>query len=170
MVANNLGYVAVAKVVSPYKTQGWVKVIIYSGIPQRFDNVKVVFFKTGTGLEGRLIQQVRQAGEVVYLKFKDIDSLEAARELAGKEVLLPGSQTINLPEDTYFIHDLIGLEVFDTDSGYLGNITDVLTMAGNDIYVVKDNDKEVLIPAVGQFVEEVDIPGRKMVVHLWEEL
>jgi 16S rRNA processing protein RimM len=102
------------------------------------------------------------------LKFKDIENREEARELVGKELYLPESKKVELPEDYFFIHDLLGLDVFDEDGNYYGLLDEVMKMGENEIYIVKNKDKEILVPANEEFVKKVDITGRKMIVRLWE--
>ena len=73
-----------------------------------------------------------------------------------------------LPEDTYYIVDLIGLEVFSDEGNKLGVLKEVYPIPSgeHDIYVVDTGEKEILLPAIGKVVVSIDIPNKKMVVHL----
>ena len=73
-----------------------------------------------------------------------------------------------LPDDTYYIVDLIGLEVFSDDEKKLGILKDVFPVpSGNhDVYVVETGEKEILLPAIGEVIKKIDIPNGKMVVHI----
>jgi len=77
-----------------------------------------------------------------------------------------------LPEDTYYIVDLIGLDVFSDENENLGRLKDVFSVpSGNhDIYVVETGEKDVLLPAIGDVIKDIDMHNRKMVVHLLEGL
>ena len=78
---------------------------------------------------------------------------------------------VRLKKDEYFIADLIGLTVYTEDGKLLGTLTDVLQTGANDVYIVEMEDKkEVLIPAIGECILEVDLEGRKMQVHLLKGL
>lgn len=73
-----------------------------------------------------------------------------------------------LPEDTYYIVDLIGLEVFSDEGNKLGVLKEVYPIPSgeHDIYVVDTGEKEILLPAIGEVVVSIDIPNKKMIVHL----
>jgi 16S rRNA processing protein RimM len=164
----NEEYISVGRILRVYGTEGWVRVEMYSGRPDRLDGIRVVFLEAPGEPEGKIIQERKIDDKSVLLKFKDGDTREQARQLVGKEILLPENQKITLPRDTYFIHDLIGLEVF-TDSGeYVGQLAEVFQMSGNDVYLVRGKDREVLIPAVGEFIREVKVNQGKMIVRLLE--
>jgi 16S rRNA processing protein RimM len=77
-------------------------------------------------------------------------------------------EKIELPENNYFIHDLIGLKVFDIDENYLGVIENVLQMGANDVYQIIQEDNEILIPAVSEFVKDISLKEKKMIVKLIE--
>ncbi len=163
-------YIAVGRVVRTHGTRGWVRVEVYSGLPDRFEGVRVVFFRGTAGAEGKILSDSDRLGNAVLLKFKGVDDREAARELVGKEIWLPEDQAIKLPEGEYFVHDLIGLQVVTTEGELLGRVEEVMLMGGNDVYVVRGEKGETLIPAVEEFVKEVDVKGGKIVVRLWEEM
>ena len=77
-------------------------------------------------------------------------------------------QQIDLADDTYFLHQLIGMNVIDGNGITIGEITAVYQGGGNDVYEVRQGDKEILIPAVAQFVKKVDVDSNQVVVELIE--
>jgi len=90
-------------------------------------------------------------------------SLKAARRLRGQPVEIHHSQS--LPEGQYYHFQLIGLEVWTTQGELLGNITEVLTAKSNDNYVVKGNEREILIPAVEDVVKSIDLNKGRIVIE-----
>ena len=72
-----------------------------------------------------------------------------------------------MKKDEYFIADLIDMQVVLEDGTLLGILTDVMKTGANDVYCV-DSEKygEVLLPAIGECILDVDVEGRKMTVHL----
>ena len=61
--------------------------------------------------------------------------------------------------------------MFSDNNEELGNIVDVYSTGANDIYVVKNElGKQVLLPAIGEVIKDVDIKNKKMIVHLIEGL
>ena len=74
---------------------------------------------------------------------------------------------VKLPKDSYFIVDLIGLEVFTEEESSLGKIEDIFKTGSNDVYVVKDElGKQTLLPAIKDVIKNVDLENKKMIVHL----
>ena len=91
------------------------------------------------------------------MKIAGIDTIEAADKYLGKVVYMDREHA-NLPEDTFFIVDLIGLDVVDMDSGSVyGKISDVFKTGANDVYEVTDNEnKKYLVPVIDDVVKEIN--------------
>jgi 16S rRNA processing protein RimM len=170
MTANDSNYIAVGKVVGVYGHQGWLKILVYSGQPDRFEEVKVLYIQTETGMTGKRVSGTRYHGNGLLLKLNDIDDPESARGLKGSELFLPDSQQIELPVDHYFVHDLIGLKAFDVEKGYLGDIVDVWSGGASDILVIQSGQQEILVPAIAEFVKEVELKAGRITVRMWEEM
>ena len=102
--------------------------------------------------------------------FKGIANRDQAKELIGAELFIPQSDLPELDEDTYYWHDLIGIEVYTTTGEFLGRIESIIETGSNDVYVVKENEKEVLIPALETVVLDIDLAQKRMKVELPEGL
>lgn len=160
--------IAIGRVIQAHGVQGWVKVTPYSGLPERFEVLKTLYLDSAGGLIGYILDDIQYHNMVPLLKFRGIDSRDSARKLVGQEILVSAAQQVELPEDTYFIHQLLGLQVFDNHSEFIGTLEEVLTAAGNDVYVVRNEGTEVLIPAVSQFIRQVDLDAGRIDVQLIE--
>ncbi len=100
------------------------------------------------------------------LKFAGVDTPEAASKLTNRHLAVKSDQLVKLPEDTYYVFDLIGCEVFDETGARIGKVTDVQQYPANDAYVIRtENNEEVLFPAVLEYVKEIDAENRKIVVR-----
>ncbi len=161
-------YIAIGKIVQTRGIQGYVKAVSFSGLPDRFLGLKTAYLKIDQEMRGFIIEDVQLQNQASLIKFKGVETREAARFLVKKELWLPEGQKVKLPQDTYFIHDLVGLQVFDIEQHYLGELYDVIQNAGNDIYLVRHEEGELLIPAVSEFVKEINLQEKKMVVQLIE--
>jgi len=75
-----------------------------------------------------------------------------------------------LGEDTHLWFDLIGMAVYTTEDKYLGRIESIIETGSNDVYVVQDHEKEVLIPALESVVVDIDLEHKRMRVDLPEGL
>ncbi len=117
-------------------------------------------------IDGKPVKPLRlrtHKGALLML-LPEISSIDAAMPLIGKTVYFDKNDK-DLPENTYFIADLIGLEVFDIRTGrVIGKITNVLQPPPHDVYVVHDGKNETMIPAVPEFIQEVDLARGRMVV------
>lgn len=97
----------------------------------------------------------------LIMRFEDVETANDAEELRGAALTIPLSERGPLPEDTYYITDLVGMTVHTTDGEEIGPITEVLELPANDVYVTSRG----MIPAVKQFVREVNLEQRRVVVQ-----
>ncbi len=117
------------------------------------------------------IEKSRPQKNVVIMKIRGIDTVEQAEKLKGK-VLYINREDVELDEKSYFIEDLIGLEVIDNDNGgNYGKIVDVSQTGANDVYHIKGEDGKLrLIPAIADVVIETNIKDGFMKIHVLEGL
>ncbi|MGB9439739.1 MAG: ribosome maturation factor RimM, partial [Desulfobacterales bacterium] len=104
------------------------------------------------------------------LALKGISNRDQAKTLIGAELFIPQSELPELDEDTYYWRDLIGIEVYTQTEEFLGRIESIIETGSNDVYVVKRDEKEVLIPALEAVVLEIDLGHNRMLVDLPEGL
>ena len=104
------------------------------------------------------------------VSFKGITNRDQAKTLIGAELFIPKSELPELDEDTYYWRDLIGIEVYTKTEEFLGRIESIIETGSNDVYVVKRDEKEVLIPALEAVVLEIDLAHNRMLVDLPEGL
>ncbi len=160
-------YIIVGKFLQTHGIQGYLKAIPYSGLPDRFEYLRTLYTADDGEMRGWIIEDIRITDRESLIKLRGISTREEAKLLVKKEIWLPESEKIELPEGSYFIHDLLDLKVFEIDGNYLGVLKDVLSSNGSDIYVVrKDDGGEILIPAVSEFVQEIDFEKKTIQVRL----
>ena len=158
-------------ILKPQGIKGEVKVEPVSPYPERYKKLNSVYIQIANQNQSYPIENVRIADRFVYIKFAGINSRDEAEFLRDAEILIEGEDLIQPSENEYFVHDLIGCCVRTDDNEELGKIIDVVQMSSNDIYVVKNHSgKEVLIPAVKEFVLQVDLELKEIRVHLLEGL
>ncbi|MGN0666029.1 MAG: ribosome maturation factor RimM [Huintestinicola sp.] len=117
-----------------------------------------------------VITKARPHKNIVLMKIEGVDTPEAANALRGK-ILYMNRNDVELEEGTYFIQDLIGLDVIDADDGTVyGKLSDVTFTGANDVYHIKNGDKEWLIPAIPDVIAENDIEGGRMLIHKMDGL
>ena len=162
----------VGKIVNTHGVKGELKIMPTTDDPTRFERLKEVYVERKT-LETYTIQGVRYHKGMVLLKLKGIEDMTAAELLKGAVLKIDRKDSLPLEEDEYYIADLYGMQVYTTgEERYLGEIIDVIYTGSNDVYAVRKDDraKDLLLPAIKQVVNKVNIAENKMHVTLLEGL
>lgn len=156
---------------STHGVRGEVKVYPTTDDPARFQQLKKVLLDTGKERMSLEIDGVKFFKNLVILKFRGLDSIEAVEGYKGKDLYISREDAVPLSENENFIADLIGMEV-RTDKGVsLGVLSDVMETGANDVYVVKTPEgREILLPAIRDCILEVNVEEKRMLVHVLEGL
>lgn len=155
-------YLEAGKIVTTHGIRGEVKIMPYTDTPELLCEFDRLFM--GKDKAEIYIDRARVSKNMVIAKIEGIDTVEAAEKYRNK-VLFMHRDDLELDEDTYFIQDLIDMEVKDADSGFVyGKITDVLQNGANDVYVIK-GDREYLVPAIPDVVISTDIDSNIMLIR-----
>ena len=156
-------YLEAGKIVTTHGIRGEVKIMPYTDTPELLAEFDRLFM--GRNKDEVTIVRSRVFKNMVIAKIEGVDTPEEAEKLRNK-LLYMHRDDLELGEDTYFIQDLIGMEVRDADSDELyGVIDDVMQTGANDVYVVKSADKELLVPAIADVVISTDIDGNVMTIR-----
>jgi 16S rRNA processing protein RimM len=161
-------YLIIGRVLKPWGYRGEIKIKILTDFPERFASLQTVFL--GDDAKIFSVEGARLHGNAARLKLKGIDSTEAAEKLRNQLVQIPTEEATPLPVGKVYLYQLIGLRVRTMEGEPLGEIVDVLDTGANDVYVVRDGSREILLPAIGQVVKEINLESREMVVELMEGL
>ena len=145
--------IKIGRIVNAVALRGEVKVYNYSGYKERYEELDRIIVEN-TEYE---IEKVRYQQEMVILKLAGVDNRNDAEAMKNKDVFITEEDLDELPDDTFYIRDLIGLQAVD-DSGRIGIVKDVLQPSAQDVYVIKtDSGRDILVPAVKEFVKEVNL-------------
>ncbi len=150
-------WATIGKIVAPFGIKGELKIFSLSDIPDRFVTLKRIYL--GPEHRSYAIRAVRPyRGDMLVLKLAGIDSANDAETLRSLDISIPASELAKLPPDSYYQHDILGLNVITLKEQAIGVITDIMVTGGNDVYVVKTPDgNEVLIPAIKDVVKQIDL-------------
>lgn len=160
------GYIAVGLITSAHGLRGEVKVELHTDFPERFAPGVKLFL--GEDLEEVTVSSARPHQGQVLLQFEGYESREAVDEIRGLWIFVPDDQAVELEEDTYFVHDIIGLSVQTVAGELLGTVKEVLFTGANDVYIVTPPDdpkREILLPAIEEVVKQVDLDKGILVVE-----
>lgn len=157
-------WATIGKVVALFGIRGELKVLLLTDIPNRFAGLGAVY--AGPDHTRCLIQSVRPyKGEMIVLKLEGIDDANTAESLRDQNLAIPVSELAQLPPDSYYQHDILGLMVITLDGQKLGSIVDIIVTGSNDVYVIKAHDgSQVLIPAIKDVIKQVDLIRRTMYI------
>ncbi|HZK71922.1 MAG TPA: ribosome maturation factor RimM [Clostridia bacterium] len=161
-------FMSVGKIGKTHGLKGEVKVFSLTDSLERFKTLKSVYIDG----EIRKVEGCKLQHDRAILKIEGIDSIEQAELYRNKYLMVKREDAVELPEDSYYVADLMECNVYDDTGEELGKVFDVLHTPGNDVYWVKGNNKEVLIPVLKDIVVSIDIVERKIVikpVKEWQE-
>lgn len=161
-------YLEIGQIVNTYGIKGFVKVVPFTDDITRFEKLKSVYIDIKGNLKEFTIEEVKYSKNMVLLKFKEIPDINEAEKYRNYYIKISRDNAIKLPKDTYFIADLIGLDVYDQNSNdLLGKVDDIFSTGSNDVYVVKDKlGKQILLPGTKEVIKLVDIENGKIFVNL----
>ena len=164
-------YLEVGQIVNTNGLKGLLKVNPFTDDIKRFEELKTVLVLHKCELLEFEIEYVKYQKNQVLLKLKGIDSIEDAEKYKENYLKIHRKDAKSLPKDTYFIVDLIGLDVYTESDKYLGKVDDIFPTGSNDVYVVKNSlGKQILLPAINDVIKDIDIENKKIIVTLIEGL
>lgn len=159
-MAEKKQFLEIGKITSIVGLKGEVKVYPWCDSPEVLCEFDTLYWKSGTPVT---IEKARVQKTMAVIKIKGVDTPEDAQKLRNR-VLYMNRDDAKLEEGSYFIADLIGLEVRDTKTGEVyGELFDVTKTGANDVYHVKAPDgRTLLVPAIPHVIDRVDIDGGVM--------
>jgi 16S rRNA processing protein RimM len=164
-------YLRVGVISTTHGVRGEVKVFPTTDDPKRFNELKQLFLDTGKDLIKLEIDGVKFFKQLVILKFKGIDNINDVEKYRGKDLLIKREDAVKLEKDEYFIFDLIDSEVFTDEGEKLGVLTEIMTSAANDVYIVKTaENKEILLPSIKECILDINVENKKIIVHIMDGL
>lgn len=163
--------VAVGRIQKARGLRGELKMEPLSNVANRFDelgNVVVEFADGST--EDHTVEYARSFGQLIRLKLIGIDDRNAADRFRGVYVLVHMEDTADLDNDTYYIFDLEGLTVFDSTGKEIGTVKRIESCPANDILVIDSSIGEIMMPAIKEYILDIDLERKRMTVDLREGL
>ena len=165
-------YFEIGQIVNTSGLKGVIKVNPFTDDVTKFEYFKKILVEKKNQLIEYEIEEVRYQKNQVLLKLKGVDKVEDAEKLRNCLIKVHRDDEPDLPEDTYYIVDLIGLEVFTEENELLGTVKDIFPLPGarHDVYVVQNGDKEILLPGKKEVIKQIDLKSHKIIVHLIDGL
>lgn len=160
-------FFALGRIVKTHGIRGEVQVYSYSDV-EYFLDYKDLFVqgKYGDKVPQRVLKARVKKGQSVILALEGVVDRTQAGSFVGKEIFLDRAKLSPLAEGEYYWHEIEGLSVVSAGGEELGILSDVLATGAHDVYVVKGDRGEILVPAVEQMVKKIDLEKGVMVVDL----
>ncbi|MDF2592045.1 MAG: rimM [Clostridia bacterium] len=165
-----LDYLSIGQIVNTHGIKGEVKVYPLTDNVSRFDKLKEVYIESKGELVKYQIESAKHLKNTVIIKLKGIETMNDAEKLRDQYIKVGRWDAVRLPKDSFFVCDIIESDVYDIHGEPLGKLVDVLQTGANDVYVVKDEKREILIPALKTVVKEINLQNKKIIVDLPEGL
>ena len=157
-------FIEVAKIINVHGIKGTVKIYSLTSNIDRFKYDCKFYIDKKISVTVKSVREL--SSELALLTFNEYDNINQVLEFKNKGLFVEESNLIELPEDEYYIYKLIGIDVYDQNDKFIGKIKDVLTTLANDVYEIDYSGKSVYIPAVKEFVKDVDIEKSLMKVNI----
>lgn len=165
MADDNVDYVAIGRVLKPRGIRGEAFLMLLTDFPERFDDLHSVHAESPDGSHNQLnIDYVRQYGNRTAIKFQNVNTPEGVGQFRNYVLQVPRDEVHPLPEDTFYVFEVIGMPVETTSGDLVGKVVDILSIPANDVYVVDRNGEELLLPAARD-VLTIDRDAGKVVVQ-----
>ena len=164
-------YFEIGQTVNTFGVKGMVKIYPYTDDITRFEKLKKVNLTGKNSKKEYEIEEVKYHKNMVLIKFKGVDTVEQAEELRNFYIQIERKDATPLEEGSYYIADLINLDVYTDEGEKLGILEDIFNTGSNDVYVVKDlNGKQILLPGIEDVIKEIDLKEGKILVHMLKGL
>lgn len=159
----------VGKIINTHGIKGNLKLYPYTDDPNRFKQLSYLLL--GEDLKEYALEESFVQKSLAYVKLKGFDNINDVLNFVGLNVYIRDEDRVELPKDRYFISDIVGMSVFDLKGNYYGTVKDVLETGANDVYeILNDEGKMSYLPAIKEFVLEVNVENKKLIVNPIEGL
>lgn len=185
---SNKDLITIGKVLKEWALKGEILVLPLTFDPKRFFDLQKVAIhfetphkssKTSSRVknspgnekhdpEWKRLKSVKSHNDLILLGLENCDTPEEARKYRGALIKISHTESPELPEGLYYHYQITGLSVYTVDGDLLGEIVEIMETSSNDIYVVRGNSREYLVPAIKDVIKDIDLKSGKMTVKLME--
>ena len=159
-------FLIIGRIVKPHGIKGEVSVNVMTEFPERFDEMQHVFLGDEHSAEKIGIESMRWSNNKALIRFDGYADRTAVEALRGLYLKIPIEDAITLDDDAYYHFQLENLKVVTDTGEHLGILSQVLETGANDVYVVKTDTREILLPATHEVIRAIDLESGTMTVHI----
>jgi 16S rRNA processing protein RimM len=167
-------YYHVGKIVNTQGIRGEVKIVPQTDFPEvRFAKGSQLYAYAPDSSVGEplTVEASRSQKGSYIVKFKEYNNINEVLRLKGGALKVHEEDLVELEEEEYYYHEIMGCEVYSEEGEKLGVIKEILSPSANDVWVAKrEKGKDLLIPVIDDVVREVDISRKRITIHVMEGL
>ena len=161
--------ILIGKIVNTHGIKGEIKVYPYTDDIYNIAHLKEIFFDKNLEIKYK-VNSSKILKNMIIFKLNGINTVEEAVKLKDTNLYIP-KEDISDEDDTYYIEDLLGMDVIDENENLFGKLTYVFNTGANDVYEINGvNNNKVYIPAIKDVVKKVDVKNKKMYIEMMEGL
>jgi 16S rRNA processing protein RimM len=153
-----LEFLLIGKVAKPHGLRGQVKVHSFAASHESFFAGRKIYWGSDEEKRALIISEVKVQAQSILLRFQGLDTRQQAEMISGSSLYLKTADLQPLPEGEYYWHQLIGSRVHNDQGRLLGVVEEIFSTAAHDIWVIRTVNKEIMLPAVEDFIAAVDLP------------
>jgi 16S rRNA processing protein RimM len=159
--------IVIGRVSRPHGTQGEIRIAYFNPDDlQFFSRYQMIFLQGDKGSpQPYRPLAVRPHKKFILALLEGVRTRAEAEQLRGKMVLVDPADLPPLDADEYYWREILGMRVVTEDGENVGTITEIFPTRSNDVYVVREGEREVLIPAIKEVVVSIDTKARTMVIR-----
>ncbi len=159
----------VGKIINTHGIKGNVKIYPYTDDPERFKELDYLLI--GDGFKELKIAEMFIQKGFVYVRFEGYEDINKILDFINSNVYIYDKDRVKLPEDRYFISDIVNMEVHDMEGKLIGKVTDVIENLANDLFQVQKPDGKIFyLPARKEFIKEIDVDKKVIIIEPIEGL
>ena len=162
-------YIELGQIVNTHALKGSVKINIFSDKVENIKKYEQIYLKENDKYIEYEIIDIKFSKNQAIVSFKNIKNVDEADKLRNKYIYVKKDSLEELEDDTYYLIDLIGLDVYETKESQeklLGELIEIKQDSPTDIYVIKLKNKNIMIPAIKEYIKKIDIKEGKVIVDL----
>lgn len=158
-------------IVGVHGIKGAVKVVTYTDSLDIFQPNQEIWAEDSKGKQQSLIiETVKPYRKIACFALKGITNRNAAENLLHNRLYINKKYLPDLKEGEYYWHDIMGMDVYETEGDFVGKIAAIIETGSNDVYVVRHEDTEILLPALESVIVEINPQAKAMRVNIPEGL
>ena len=166
-----MDFLEIGKIINTHGLRGEVKVAPWTDVPEDFEALSYALVKQGETEKKLNISGIKYQKNNLIVKFDEINSIDDAQMYKNAVLYVPKSELGELPDNVYYIADLLDSAVFTEDGSEIGILEEVFSTGSNDVYVIRRSGaKNLYVPIIDGVVKSVDTANKKIVIRIPEGL